>query len=333
LHGVRDHVTVVLIGGRGFIYLNLLAGFALCVAAASAAAAPGGPASDGAQRGPAIEPPPDARWQYQLQARPGKLPESGGIDIGICEPPVLGGGECVSPQVIDFDLYRDKRGTDVDREPNERAVDALHGIGGYAICYVDAGGIENYRPDYPRFLRWHRNHGHSLLGKPFSKRFPEERWANVGGAKQRRFLVEMMAKRVGKCAGAGFDAVEFDVVEAWAAPRRVTGWRVSAADQLKYNRALAEIAYEAGLAVGLKNDLGQVEELVGDFDFAINEECVGFEECELLTPFIDAGKPVFHIEYEIPPAEFCSETEGLGFNSIKKGRDFSLYAQPWRPCS
>ena len=298
-----------------------------------AAGATHGSAGGGAKQGPGIESPPDARWQYQLQARPGKLPESGGIDVGICEPPVLGGPDCVSPQVIDFDLYRDRRATEVDREPNERGVDALHEVGGYAICYIDAGGIENYRPDYPKFVRWHRHHGHSLLGKPFSKRFPDERWANVGGSKQRTFLLGMMEKRVAKCAGVGFDAIEFDVVEAWAAPRRVTGWRVSASDQLKYNRALATLAHDAGLAVGLKNDLGQVEDLVGDFDFAINEECVGFEECDLLQPFIDADKPVFHIEYEIPPAEFCEDTEGLGFNSIKKGHNFSLYAQPWRPCS
>jgi hypothetical protein len=306
---------------------------AACFGAAGAAGATHGSAGGDVKRGPGIEPPPDARWQYQLQARPGKLPESGGIDVGICEPPVLGGPDCVSPQVIDFDLYRDRRATEVDREPNERGVNALHEVGGYAVCYIDAGGIENYRPDYPKFVRWHRHHGHSLLGKPFSKRFPDERWANVGGAKQRAFLLEMMEKRVAKCAGAGFDAIEFDVVEAWAAPRRVSGWRVSASDQLKYNRALATLANDAGLAVGLKNDLGQVEDLVGDFDFAINEECVGFEECDLLQPFIDADKPVFHIEYEIPPAEFCEDTEGLGFNSIKKGRNFSLYAQPWRPCS
>jgi endo-alpha-1,4-polygalactosaminidase (GH114 family) len=306
-----------------------------CVAGASAAyASDSGPGPQmRAQRGATIEPPPDARWQYQLQARPGRQAKSGGIRVDICKAPFLGGPDCVSPEVIDFDLYLDKASTDVDRKPNARGVDALHDRGGYAICYVDAGGIENYRPDFKRFVRWHRRHDRSLLGKPFSKRFPEERWANVGGRKQRRFLVRMMARRVSKCEKAGFDAVEFDVVEAWAAPRRVTGWRVSYADQLKYNRALARVAHRHGLAAGLKNDLGQVKDLVDDFEFAINEECVVFEECTLLAPFVDAGKPVFHIEYEIKPADFCEETEALGFNSIKKGRDFSLYAEPWRPCS
>src|SRR5436189_3872815 len=52
------------------------------------------------------QPPLHARWQYQLQARPGVADESGGIDVGICEVP-LSGGVCVTPQVFDIDLYVD----------------------------------------------------------------------------------------------------------------------------------------------------------------------------------------------------------------------------------
>ena len=115
----------------------------------------------------------------------------------------------VRPSVIDFDLYLDERGPGVDSKPNRPAVKALHELGGYAICYIDAGGIENYRPDYRRFVRWHREHDRSLLGKPFSKRFPEERWANVGGSRQRAFLLRMMGDRTRLCAKAGFDAVEY----------------------------------------------------------------------------------------------------------------------------
>jgi hypothetical protein len=258
----------------------------------------------------AIAPPPDARWQYQLEGR---------VDADVCAAPAAG-GPCVRPEVIDFDLYSDY------------AVAPLHARGGYAICYVDAGGIENYRPDWPRFVRWHRRHGHSLLGKPFSARFPDERWANVGGARQRAFLERLMEERVVKCARAGFDAVEFDVVEAWSSGRKVTGWRVTYRDQLAYNRALARIAHRHGLAVGLKNDLGQIPDLTRAFDFAINEECVTYDECRRLLPFVRAGKPVFHVEYANSPSAFCATTKRLGFNSIKKARDFSLFALPYVPC-
>ena len=47
----------------------------------------------------------------------------------------------------------------------------------------------------------------------------------------------------------------------------------------------------------MKNDLDQVSALVGDFDFAINEECLAWDECNRLTVFVDANKPVFHVEY------------------------------------
>ena len=294
---------------------------------------PGDRAAPQVDRGAAaITPPPDARWNYQLQASRSGGEDSGRIAVDVCSPP-LGGTECARPTVIDFDLYLDQHGPGIDSKPNREAVRALHALDGYAICYVDAGGIENYRPDYRRFLRWHRDHDHSLLGKPFSKRFPEERWANVGGARQRAFLLRMMGRRTKLCAGAGFDAVEYDVVEAWASGKRVTGWKVSYRDQLAYNRGLARLAHDHGLAAGLKNDLAQVRDLLDDFEFAVNEECFTYDECERLRPFIDAGKPVFHVEYTNPRAKFCPHTEGLGFNSIRKSPNYTLFAQPFDPCS
>jgi hypothetical protein len=316
--------------------LATAAAAAIVLAASLASAAPvesrveaGDPAVNAAA---APVPPPDARWQYQLQASRRGSEDSGRIAVEICSPP-LGGGDCVTPEVIDFDLYLDERGPGVDSRPNREAVGALHAVGDYAVCYIDAGGIENYRPDWDVFRRWHRTHGRSLLGKPFSKRFPEERWANVGGVRPRAFLLRMMERRTRLCARAGFDAVEYDVVEAWASGKRVTGWNVSYRDQLAYNRGLARIAHRHGLAAALKNDLGQVEDLVGDFDFAINEECFTYEECERLRPFIESGKPVFHVEYTNSRREFCAHTEGLGFNSIRKSPNYTLYAQPYEPCS
>ena len=143
----------------------------------------------------------------------------------------------------------------------------------------------------------------------------------------------MMERRTRKCAEAGFDAIEYDVVAAHESGRKVTGWDVSYADQLAYNRGLARLAHRHGLSVGLKNDLSQVEDLIGHFDFAINEECFTYHECELLSPFVDAGKPVFHVEYTNTRREFCETTEDLGFNSIKKGANFGLRPKPYRPCS
>lgn len=280
----------------------------------------------------AIVTPPNARWQYQLEAARRGHEETGRINVGICRRPADGGGACVRPRVIDFDPYLDERGVTPDTTLNTKAVDALHDRGGYAICYIDAGSIERYRPDYERFVAWNESHGDSLLGNPFSKRFPNEYWANIGGAKQRAFLLRMMDERTARCAEAGFDAVEYDVVAAHESGKRVTGFPVSAADQLAYNRGLAAVGHGHGLAIGLKNDLSQARQLVDDFDFAINEECAGYDECKLLKPFVAAGKPVYHVEYTLPPRRFCAASARLGFNSIKKAADFSLRDTPWTPC-
>ena len=51
-------------------------------------------------------PPPDSRWQYQLESNDTSLASTGGIDTGICVVPFTG-DPCVHPNVFDIDLYVD----------------------------------------------------------------------------------------------------------------------------------------------------------------------------------------------------------------------------------
>ncbi|MGN9837486.1 endo alpha-1,4 polygalactosaminidase [Nonomuraea sp. H19] len=276
-------------------------------------------------------PPVESRWQYQLQGNPAYA-STGGINVDICEVP-QSGGACVRPTVFDIDLYAAEEVTGNNKTLNTAAVKAIHARGAKAICYIDAGSIEEFRPDYKQFTDWHASHGNSLLGKPFSPEFPNERWANINNDKgQRDFLLKMMAARVDKCVQAGFDGVEFDVVNAHEEGKKVTGWTISPATQLIYNRALADLAHSKGLSVALKNDLSQVDELVSSFDYAINEQCFEFDECSELSAFVKAGKPVFQVEYETSPASFCGKAKKLKFNSLKKPSDYSLYDKPYKPC-
>jgi hypothetical protein len=76
-----------------------------------------------------------------------------------------------------------------------------------------------------------------------------------------------------------------------------SGFSLTPEDQLAYNRYLANEAHQRGLSIGLKNDLDQVPQLVEYYDFAVNEQCFEYDECEALSPFIDAGKAVFNAEY------------------------------------
>jgi endo-alpha-1,4-polygalactosaminidase (GH114 family) len=280
------------------------------------------------------------RWQWQLQAAPGMHPATHGIDVGICERPFTG-GRCVRPRVFDIDLYVDpsiagRYGWKV----NAAAVRAIHASDRRAIGYVTAGDIERWRPDYQQFVDFDERCDGCLRGNPFSKVFPDEYWASLNDGKgQRTFMLQMLRARTDRVAAAGFDGIEYDIVDAYAQGRRVTGFRISAQSQLTYNLALAAMAHEDGLSVALKNDGGQIPDLLSSFDYAINEQCFQYDECAgggypkpAWRAFVLAGKPVFEAEYRIDASTFCPKANRWDFNSILKSRDYSLYARPWTPC-
>jgi hypothetical protein len=51
------------------------------------------------------------------------------------------------------------------------------------------------------------------------------------------------------------------------------------------------------MSTGLKNALEILPSVMGDIQFAVNEECQGGSNCDQYNPLLAAGKPVFHIEY------------------------------------
>jgi hypothetical protein len=212
--------------------------------------------------------------------------------------------QSVDAAVYDIDLF----------ENPASVVAALHAAGRRVVCYVSVGSWEPYRPDAARFPP-------DVVGAPVEG-WPDERWLDV---RQVEVLEPIMAARFDLCRSKGFDAVEPDLVDAYA---QRSGFHITAADQLRYNRRIAALAHERGLAVGLKNDGAQVRELAGSFDFAVVEECVQYDECAEYTPFVKAGKAVLHAEYGLEPQRFCPSTAPLGFSSIRKRVDLGAYREP-----
>lgn len=203
---------------------------------------------------------------------------------------------------------------DIDGFENSAAVvRRLHAAGRKVICYVNAGAWESFRPDAKAFPA-------ALMGK--GDGWNGERWLDIRAVGRLRPL---MAARFDMCRSKGFDAVEPDLLDGYT---NTTGFPLTAADQLAYNRMIATLAHERGLAVGLKNDLDQVAPLVGDFDFSVDEQCAQYDECPSLTPFIAAGKPVFHVEYELKAGQFCAATRRLGFSSMVKHLSLDAWRQP-----
>jgi endo-alpha-1,4-polygalactosaminidase (GH114 family) len=150
-------------------------------------------------------------------------------------------------------------------------------------------------------------------------------------------MLQRVEARVLACKAAGFDGVELDVVDAFAQGAAVTGWSISAATQLAYNQALANMVHGHGLTVALKNDIDQRAELMPYFDYAINEQCFQYEECDQgpapgYPAWIAAGKAVFTVEYRRGPRRFCAAANAAGYGSIKKAGNFSLRDKPYRVC-
>ncbi|MGW0601920.1 endo alpha-1,4 polygalactosaminidase [Streptomyces sp. NPDC002776] len=203
---------------------------------------------------------------------------------------------------------------DIDGFENSAAdVARLHRDGRKVICYVNVGAWEDFRPDRADFPA-------SVLGRPNG--WKGERWLDI---RRVSVLRPLMERRFDMCRDKGFDAVEPDLMEGYG---NDTGFPLTARDQLRYNRLIADLAHRRGLSVGLKNDLPQIPALVRHFDFAVNEECAQYDECGELTPFIAAGKAVFHVEYSEPAAAFCPDSRRLELSSMRKKPELGVWRAP-----
>lgn len=151
------------------------------------------------------------------------------------------------------------------------------------ICYFSAGSIEAWRDDAA--LLPERVVGKKMTG------WQDERWLDIRDKAVQTWIDNRMALAVKK----GCNGVEPDNVDGY---QNETGFPITADDQLEFNRFIATRAHEKGLAVGLKNNLRLIPKLVSYFDFAVNEQCFEYTECDALLPFIHAGKPVLNVEYQ-----------------------------------
>ncbi|MPZ14501.1 MAG: endo alpha-1,4 polygalactosaminidase [Chloroflexi bacterium] len=209
----------------------------------------------------------------------------------------------VQADLFDIDLF----------DADAGLVRSLHSKGSKVVCYISAGSFEEWRPDAGRFPSEIK--GSDLDG------WPGERWLDI---RRLDVLRTIMESRLDLCKEKGFDGVEFDNVDGYT---NETGFPLTYADQLRYNRYLADAAHARGLSAGLKNDLEQVKDLLASFDWAMSEECFQNNECHLLRPFVDAGKAVFVVEYAMSREAFCSKAREMGFNAIRKRLDLDAWRE------
>jgi hypothetical protein len=208
----------------------------------------------------------------------------------------------VKAQVFDIDLLTNSRKVVRTLKRKHRRV----------LCYFSAGTNESFRSASQQFPPETR-------GAPLAD-YPDEQWLDIRQLDKLKPLIE---RRLDRCKRNGYVGADFDNVDGYT---NESGFPLTGADQLRFNRYLARAAHARGLAAGLKNDLDQVPKLARSFDFAVNEQCFQYDECGVLRRrFIKHGKPVLHIEYRLRPRQFCARAKKLGFSSLYKRLDLGAY--------
>ncbi len=152
-----------------------------------------------------------------------------------------------------------------------------------------------------------------MLGK--SNGWAGEKWLDV---RNLTVLGPVMEARLDLAVAKGCDGVEPDNIDGYT---NSTEFPLTGANQITYNKWLAEKAHARNLSIGLKNDIDQATELEPYFDWALNEQCFQYRECDTLKPFIEAGKTVCTTEYSLATAKFCAQANTLKFMSMKKKLD------------
>jgi hypothetical protein len=211
--------------------------------------------------------------------------------------------------MFDVDLFDAQPG-----EVNAGVIGSLHASGIKVICYVDTGAWESYRPDASAFPR-------SVIGN--STGWDGEYWLDIRPQSWPLFE-SLVVDRMKLAVRSGCDGIEPDQNNPVG---NDPGFPISNADEKAWYLEVARQAHAVGLSVGMKNGIEIVDgDLVKAFDWALNEECFQYDECNPLSQFVTARKAVFQVEYQGDPAQFCPTATRLGFSSVKK----RLQLDAWR---
>jgi len=203
---------------------------------------------------------------------------------------------------------------DVDLfDTNITTIEKLHNDGKKVICYFSAGSYEEWRDDAGDFPS-------TVLGNDMDG-WEGEKWLDISNIDA---LKPIMLKRLDLAKEKGCDGVEPDNMDGYLPENNASStFSITAEDQLIYNKFIANEAHKRGLGIGLKNDLNQIVELEPYYDFAVNEQCNFYDECDMLQPFIDANKPVFNAEYDSSYVEnndtreqLCNTMNNAGFQTL-----------------
>jgi hypothetical protein len=208
---------------------------------------------------------------------------------------------------------------DVDMENSSAAtIAAIKAQGIVAICYIETGSWENYRSDAAAYPA-------SVLGSTMGG-YPDERYVDI---RQISVLRPIIDARLDQAKAKGCDGIEPDIDDSYS---ESTGFPLTMADQVAFNRQIAADAHARGMLILLKNgaDPAFVPAMEPYVDAALNEQCNQYVECAPYAIFIQHSKAVFQVEYSVAATTFCPKDRAAGFDGLKKAT--SLTALPRTAC-
>ncbi len=233
----------------------------------------------------------DQPWQWEL-GHSLSLTSASDMGTGVLLP---NGKAAPAPVIYDIDGFDNSATTVAD----------LHAKGFHAVCYIEVGAAENYRPDYKSFPA-------AALGKVMAG-YPAERYLDIRNAE----VVAVIEARLTMCHQKGFDAVETDIDESYGSP---TGFPLTKAEEETYMTTLAGDMHALGMAWWIKNpdDTGDsyASDMSGVADAVLTEECNQYATCGLLSAY-EGHKAVFNAEYSLATSRFCAADVARGFNGAK----------------
>lgn len=162
------------------------------------------------------------------------------------------------------------------------SIKTIQAAGSKVICYFSAGTFEEWRSDASKFKA--ADKGVAM------EDWEGETWINTASSNVR----SIMASRLDLAVSKGCNAVDPDNMDGYD---HNTGFSLTQDTATNYVQYLASEASKRGLSIGLKNSLDIIPRVLNSVQFAVNEQCAQYNECETLKPFTDANKPVFHVEY------------------------------------
>jgi len=193
---------------------------------------------------------------------------------------------------------------DLDIDYQKDQIQSLSDQGHIVICYFSSGTLEPDRPDcQENKATWQS----AAVGKMSGW---DEEWLDI---RNLPLLQQLMIPRFQRAKSQGCHGVEpdnidcYDNDDCWGTminPTVPSGDDVKQA-QLTYNIWQADYAHSLGLVIAMKNAVGLISNIADKYDFAVNEQCQTYKECDGYVTFTDASKAVFQVEYT-SKSSWCS---------------------------